>query len=52
MYENAKVIPVEIFQKLGGGIKEDGRRGEFKYIHWIHYKNLCESHNVPHPAQQ
>jgi hypothetical protein len=33
MYVNAKMIPVETVQGIGGGgIKESGGGGEFKYV--------------------
>jgi hypothetical protein len=50
MRVSGKMIPVETIPELGGGNKEDDRRGEFKYDIFENCKNLCKCHNVPLPS--
>jgi hypothetical protein len=33
----------------GGGMKENGGGGEFKWIYLTHCKNFCKYHSVPLP---
>jgi predicted metallopeptidase len=51
IYVNAKMIPVKRTSGIrGGGMKENGRRGEVMYDILIHCKNLCKCHIVLPPS--
>jgi hypothetical protein len=52
MYANAKMRPVESISGMGGGIKEDVRRGEFNSDIFNICRNICKCHNVPPPSKK